>query len=290
MNQVSKALAAAAFTSGILPRASALRRVAKSIEKEQTQRASDWGVVQRLEWDTLWPAHGNGSSTAFILGSGATIRDLSAANFCHISSGASAALNSWLTYSDFVPSFIFSEDVTRIQWDAVEQQAGDSRLRAILMTRYAAIGLPASRVRSGLPRSLASKTYSYSTVPLLGRARQGTQKYFEHLVEFATSTQTLTGPTSTSLERAIVMLGLSGYRRIVLCGVDLRGPYWWEESTAGGAAPVLTNRWRVVAGPVSKRIPILASVLLKRFDVSIEVASDAVSLAERLPVYDGWNV
>lgn len=290
MNQASKVLMAVGFTLGLIPRTSALTLAARSNEKEQAQQASDWGVVQRLGWDTLRSDCKNGSSTAFILGAGASIRELGEEKLCHIASNVSAALNSWLTFSDFVPTFVLAEDITRIQWDAVEKFADDSRLRAILVTRYAANGLPRSRIRSRLPHLLEPKTHHYSTVPLLGRGRRGTQGYFEHLVEFARLNRTLTGPTSTSLERAIVMLGLSGYRRIVLCGVDLRGPYWWDESAEGGAAPVLTDRWRVVAGPVSKRLPILADVMFKRFEVSVEVASDSVSLSERLPVYDGWDV
>lgn len=290
MNLASKALVAGGFTTGVLPRGTVLREVARIVEKEQAQLASEWGVTRRLGWDTLRTSHENVQPTAFILGTGASIRELSSANFCHIAESTSVGLNSWLTASNFVPSFLLAENVTRSQWDAVGRHASDERLRAILMTRYAGIYFSRgdTRIRRQLPNELASKTYHYSTVPLLGRGRLGTRKYFEHLLNFANSRQTLTGPTSTSLERAIVMLGLSGYRRIVLCGADLRGPYWWEEPGVG-ERPVLTNTWRVVAGPVSSRLPILASVIKKRMGASVEVASGQVFLAEHLPVYDGWG-
>ena len=255
--------------------------------KLMRSRARQFGIESELTWDT--GILSSSSTTSFVLAGGASVRNLTAKKYEHVRDHPSVSLNRWVVHSSFVPTVAMVETLDRGTWNALVSHAHGGHLRAVLATRFvykAHMGPPVRR----LPPSLGPFTYSYSSVPLLGRGQGATRRYFQLLLEYAWEEHVMTGPTSTSVERAIFLLALSGMKRIVLCGVDLSGPYWWEPDSGSARRPHVTERWALQKGKTSVRLLALAEALREWGGIELLLAEPQGPLHPALSRYEGWDV
>jgi len=249
----------------------------------------------------------NHSGVFFILGSGASVEDLSSTNFAEIRDGISVGINAWVLH-DFVPNFYAYEPVensstdhfltlsylnrpdildarpkllilrprTPFEWRQLEQVPAslDNQIRI-----YGRVS-PFTRNLANLPLDLSS------TLSLLAQDR-----FDSILID-----------SGASIVR-MAHLGLKlGFKRIVFVGVDLNNvEYFWQRNSShlvrngiasfdsgqrGTVHETMSGRSRPF--PILEMIAGLAQVAWRDFSCKFEVASRASALARDLSIYD-WR-
>lgn len=177
------------------------------------------------------------AKTFYVLGSGASIEDITNVQFDHIGAQASVGINNWGLHP-FVPDMYSLESVPWIGDGKDFSRAmqfldrEDIRLRQpeILILRPKT----ASEVHqiSVLPPELKASVSFYGRVtPSTREAKNlgGDIKYF--FSHIAPRYPSVVMDSGASVVRMVVIGMLLGFRRIVLTGVDLNGsPYFWEKN------------------------------------------------------------
>lgn len=244
------------------------------------------------------------SDTLFVLGSGPSINQISAERWDVIAAHDSVGFNWWL-YHSFVPKFYFLESMEK----TVSPEAFDAYLA--LVARRAADYASTIKVamefhRQGtqtldhLPPAFKENLFAAHKVEAparngneLVRALRYLQRrgafevsgHFTSLVKYAASLTTM------------LVFGLKlDYRRIVLCGIDLKTPDYffenrlfypksWEPPAAernGSHDTDVPLRWRV---PVTRAVAVIKQQLLEPAGIELYVESEDSALWPIIPLF-----
>ena len=237
------------------------------------------------------------ATTAFILGTGASVNQLSEDKLQKIRAEFSVGVNQWI-FHDLIPD-VYSYEVdpdTRLL-DALNREEIREKLPPVLFLAPTKIGDFANA--DHVPRFLRERTYFYRRVNLWTREVRNIARDLKN-IWFLTSRFGSRGvlvDNGASIARLISLLIEMGFRRIVLVGVDLHNvEYFWFEK------PELLRRFGIDSFDTLQRgsrhetlnsttrpfkidsfIWSLASAF--REDVEILVESSESVLARELPIW-----
>ena len=260
---------------------------------------------------SLEPKHT--ADTLFVLGSGSSIKDLTAANFEEIHSQRSVGINNWGMHW-FVPDFYAlesvpwvgdGEDFSRALQLLDRKDIFDARPSIMVLRPSSGRKLPGLE---SLPSAFSGRVFFYGRVSPATRRAANLRKdfarvlgsvVFQHKGVFLDS-----GASVVRMIGVALSLGLS---RVVLTGVDLNDTsYFWEENLDYDlnkiAEPPVNNQkgfWNGKstpavhetmmsenrAFPVAQMLSELSPVLLEQFELKLFVSSQKSMLSEFLPVF-----
>ena len=274
-----------AYTSVAVGRPRIFRHVAERVIPAHNRLAGQWGVRQHAEWASLARQHD--VSTTFVLGSGSSINEYSASMFENIRSGWSVAINSWSEHHPFVPDALLIESL--IDWEGLARLEPTALPSSIFVTRFAAFGHYPTNGLDSVPEGLREISKHYVALPMIGFTPSSYADYIANLLPLTDSFPHVVGPNRTSIERAVVLAALSGAREVVLCGVDLHGPHFWETKTISALKRHGTDNGNSFRRSVSRRLPVLAAVLKSRLGTTVTLGLERGPLAGVLPVHT-WEI
>ena len=241
--------------------------------------------------------------TFFILGSGATINDLSPSDWAAISSGFSVGLNKWLIH-DFIPDAISLEkNLSKTFYEAILND------RRLIGSRLKYIIYPSDYILEyqGFPYII--NDLMAEKIVLFNAARNSSYKDLKSIDELHKSNnfwelgknklaQGLLLDLKGSIYRLTQIALLSGYKKIVYCGVDLiNNDYFWDEGSfllkRGVQNPnksILHSNIHLTDSNVGNTVPIseiIRSLNAKAslMGVELSVASKKSKLADFLPIW-----
>ena len=272
--------------------------VAAQAKKASTVPLSREGLASLLEDKPS-------AKTFFVLGSGASINRLSAANFEEIGANRSVGINTWPIHS-FIPDFYSFECVSWIG-DGLDfsrslgllhrkdvQKARPPLVVLRLKTEFELEQL------AGLPEEFKDRLFFYGRVAPATREVSNLVADLEFLLKsFSRRGPFVVADSGSSIVR-MVALGISmGYREIVLTGVDLNNaPYFWQENSEYDAArsrfPIFSRQVGATHETlerghrpfiVTEMVSALAEVIDSRYDGKLFVSTGESTLADFLPVY-----
>lgn len=192
-----------------------------------------------------------GADTLFILGSGASIEELSPKNFAEIALQRSIGINNWAVHS-FVPDSFSFESVPHVGDGRDLPRALQLLDRRDILEKQPFILVLRPATPEGLahlsytPRDLTSKIRLYGRVTPATRLERNLEGDIESFFRHVAPRQSgVIIDSGASVVRLVALGILLGFRRIVLAGVDLNGsPYFWEKNPAyleGFSGPLPAN-------------------------------------------------
>lgn len=200
------------------------------------EQACSKAEFQRLEAFDL--SQVKKSPVLFVLGSGASINQISAERWAGISAHDSVGFNFWL-FHPFVPKMYFFESTggsaptehDRRHVEALLRRAADYEGTVKVVMDLAQAG---HQYIFDLPAEFRHSVYAAGTVPLIARNREELAKGIGHLLdqgEFTCSDHLASLLKVTGTLTTMITLGVRmGYRTIVLCGVDLNSAeYFYQD-------------------------------------------------------------
>ena len=239
------------------------------------------------------------SDTLFVLGSGASINELTAEQWREIAQADSIGFNFWPLH-EFVPTFyVFEqpgfEERARLLFDLLESRAADYG-----RTRVVAKSLAKFRAEA-FPRALRPNLYLSADYSLPAQDEAGLRRALAYIARRGL----LRDPSAidaipfkrASVSYLVFWALIAGYRRIVLCGIDLNHSRYFYEDRADRYPPALLpdrSEWgtthrtldhRVDELTVDKVIYAIDDVLLRPTGIELFVARPSSALHPRLPCY-----
>jgi hypothetical protein len=175
------------------------------------------------------------SDTLYVMGSGSSILDLPQNAWEDIRAADSFGMNLWL-YHEHAPTW-FSFELAReekeidLQLKVLRLKLQDYRNTAFLLRDVSKLDERLPKWKEKLPLSEISNLYTIATLRVAGRSVRSLRFYlrwYRRLGLFNPSDELWGVP----MKRATVFLAMSfalmaGYRRIVLCGVDLSNAHYF---------------------------------------------------------------
>lgn len=249
----------------------------------ERERAAGLGLTRQAQWGDI--SRNVLNRTVFVLGSGWSIRNLDDARLDIVRQQASFALNAWPVHHEFVATYFLVETTTPSIWEALQTVINHRDCRGILAAQFLDHGHSKSASKiTAIPPSLMEKTYLYTSLSCLGVTKSSYRANIAALLQAPVWSESVTiGPRSTSVERAVVLAAAAGARDIVLCGIDLRGPYFYEEAPNTNSHS--TNSGASFRKSVSRRIVVLADVLRTESKAKLFVSDPIGELAGHLPSF-----
>ena len=211
---------------------SALRRAHSEADFLASTRSP--GVA--LDPSELKPSVGS-AEVFYILGSGASVLDLSSGNFSSIAEGFSVGVNSW-AFHPFVPNILGLENPRTMDHDQQVQaiNLGLSRPEVVIRNPWVLFFRDSSGPTSRqivVESELLSRVRAYGRIQFSPIGQRRLEKMIGRLLKHQRQDRF---PKSVLLDNGssvirMINLGLSlGFKRIVLLGVDMgKTPYFFEE-------------------------------------------------------------
>lgn len=248
------------------------------------------------------------SDTLFILGSGESIAGYTAGQFKEIKGHDSIGFNFWLLHSH-IPTYYVVEfqpkcERSRLLWENLERRAKDY-VEVPVLIKYSTTFW---NERHLLPKTLKRLFVASSmSIPgMIGRTFSRWLSILDSLKIFdCLLPDGLILYRQASLSWLLIFAMQLGYKKIVLCGVDLNTPrYFYEISKdfchernllippAGFTTDVHpTNSQSYCIGglPISDVLHIMDDVLLKKRGVEIFVGAKSSALYPGFPLYNWAN-
>lgn len=203
-------------------------------------------------------------STVFVLGQGSSINLLTPNEWDAIASGESIALNYWPRYHHFRPTVLLTEVLDAALAKALNRATITGHTRRIILSGPAVtheqfrLGLTScssevlNRLR-WLP-TFSSPAFTYS----------GVQAVLEASLKMTREFQQMFVPRYMSIVRATLLAMELGFTDVVLIGVDLQGPYFFDKSSAKVGRQHSTNERICCRPPASRLIKALAEICALR--------------------------
>lgn len=265
---------------------------------EEARRRAGFSSLETLDLSTV-----KRSDTLFILGSGASINRISAEAWRVIGEHDSVGFNFWL-FHPFVPTMYFVEGGRPGPYDhrilqAIAARASDYRDVVKVITDIAAEG---HQYIFDLDPGFRPKLYVAETVPLVARSESELRRGISFLKRSGTFDRSdriasLFKHTGT-LSTMIVLGAKLGYRRLVLCGVDLTAAasFYQDPVLFPASADLVTSppnqkhltltrhSWGTM--PVDAVVRELKAQILDPAGIELLVENPHSALASFLPVAD----
>lgn len=276
----------------------ASRKAAHNLERS--------GVGQRLH--KLDFGEKKGSETLFIMGSGASVNQYSKAQWTHIQHHDSLGLNWWPIHAH-VPTYhlfeLTASEHVNIELVALLQNRIDEYQDTIHILKDLTKAQKALQ-SVALPLELLDRLYLPYEVQTFGVAERRALRLLRSLGVFSSRERfSLLYKRRASLASAIALGLRVGYKKVVLCGVDLSSTrYFWEENPEdyqqrGIPLPRSTRQ----AGPVHKTIDpkygnltvdkvvlLLRDEVLTPRSVELFVAHPSSALYPKVPLYPPFSM
>lgn len=250
-----------------------------------------------------------GSDTIFLLGSGSSVNQLNDRNFATIGQNVSIGINAWAIHP-FVPSaysFEFSKTPgpagpeRRIMEEFLWRPQVLARSPALLFLRPAGTAVAARKF--SLHPSLENQARIYGrfalprnrAISISAEMRRIFRAYASGLIPVE-----ILLDNGASIARLLSMSLLSGFKRIVLVGVDLEGsPYFWQESSQISYDEEVLSAFRRDKSPKHRTMDVgervvgiadfigeLSLIAMDLFQAEIFVGSNRSLLSKTLPVFN----
>ena len=236
--------------------------------------------------------------TAFIMGSGPSINELSEQQWQVIGSGTTVGVN-WWTEHDFVPDLYVFENLSERHRQMLIARSDDYMNTPMILKQFLTNFSPAvHRQRMEqlalLPQDVRSRIHLCSDLLIPGRTEKELRRAYRNverlgLFQPRERFQWVVKRTS-SLTFLIALCLRAGFEQIVLCGVDLDRPgtfYEPEPAVVSGRSLHETQDPSVKVLPIVEVVRLLDEEVLKGRSARLFVASRRSLLANHLPVY-GW--
>ena len=218
--------------------------------------------------------------TAFILGSGPTINDLTEVQWREISSGTSIGFNWWLRHS-FVPDLYVFENIRDDHRRLLADRAVDYGDTPLILKQFLTNFSPRKhrrrrRLLLSLPDAVRENVYLASDLLIPGRSPKEFTRWVRvfnriGLLRRSDTIQWLPKRTA-SLTFLVALCVRAGFKKVVLCGVDLnRRGYFFDLNhdtgrgdrgygEKGGPPPTITTELHKTEDPAAKVIPISLAI------------------------------
>lgn len=244
------------------------------------------------------------SDTLFVLGSGPSINKISSQRWQTIAAHDSLGFNFWL-YHSFVPKFYFFESIEKpVSPEAFESYLGLTTSRAPDYANTVKIAMEFHRrgtqTFENLPAAFKKNVFAVHKVEAPARNEAEFARALQYLQRRGAFR--ITGRFSSLLKYAssltsILTFALKlGYKRIVLCGIDLKTPdYFFQDRRiyAESWEPPVADRkerhdtdlpltWRL---PATRAVAVIKQQLLDPAGVELLVESQDSALWPMLPLF-----
>lgn len=212
---------------------------AKTVAMRGTRARDFLGVPNFAELDL---SSVKTSDTVFILGSGASINNISDEGWANIAKHDSFGFNFWLIHK-FVPTLYFSEALPEtapgFDYPRLYRRYVDA---AALRPEYAHVPkvltdftIDRAYFWKGLPEHMKENVYSVATIPAFARTESEFRRNAKELKRLGVFKQKSHIRHLFKYRATISMLVslayMMGYKRIVLCGVDITDPrYFYHDA------------------------------------------------------------
>lgn len=270
--------------------------------RKSLYKASEIGVFDFFG-NSIYRDHQSDTEVFFILGGGPSINNLSSYDWSIINNNKSLGLNSWFVH-EFEPNYLMTEGFRKedvgsdiYEWQASELKKYMSISRSILLLKdlYTSF-LPWVEISSVAP----DRTFSIAHLSVPGRSNESQKKAMAIIRKMNLH------DSHPIFSRVSVTLAMSigyhlGFKKIVLCGIDLNdGLYFWEKEnfsqhpeigippTSGQKNKKLHSTVNFEINPVTADMSILSmtNLLLRPSGVEVFVASESSRLFPDLPKFD----
>jgi len=289
-------------------------------QKRALATMSGLGGIEELTEDFISSVtKEKGAKTLFILGTGASALDIKPSQWAIVNENVSIGIGAW-TLHPFVPDFLALEHIDSGGVELVEggetpyeksyrlalegwhdrNEVREKGTRVLMFRPPDAKGFHRLAPLKGLPISairLYGRTGSFSNN--LKSLSTEVDSFFQ-LRKFGAVPFALPFDTGSTVVRLVVLGALSGFRQVVLIGVDLReSTYFWEadpsylkakglgalfsQETSAAHSVEVINRTTTSAALLA-----LADLTKRRFNIDLHVGSSVSWLSSCLPVYD-WK-
>lgn len=273
------------------------------LEFEVMRRSWELDRLDADRIDQQWPKQ---SDTLFVLGSGPSINELPPEFWDEVGRHDSVGFNFWLSHP-FVPTVFHHELIDgttpagvvalREFVKLVDARKADYTNTAILLSELV---VARESMLEALPAWWRARTVAVPTVYAVMANEDEGRKSIDYLKPYLTPGEFRRAFMYRSSVSKMVALGLvRGYRRIVLCGIDLQRPgYFFDAHERYPLAPSLqTNKVEQAAGrhitsttteafaPVETAIFLMDELVMKPEGIELMVANESTALHPRLPVY-----
>lgn len=193
-----------------------------------------WRLLYGIKWKNSTLYEMAQSKHLYILGTGASVNTYSNSDWDEIRNGYSIGLNMWVMH-DFVPNMYFlellSEDERYLDnllqiLKARQHQLTETKIyiksNYLLPWRYKLV----DKFLCGLPYNLKKNTFFISDFPITGLTLENYERSIKWLNLFGffdvrTQNFRFTAQARASLGFAVIFGIQNGFKKIVLCGVDL---------------------------------------------------------------------
>lgn len=237
--------------------------------------------------------------TAFLLGSAASINNMTERNWLEVSQAYSIGLNMWLLH-DFVPD-AYSVEIPGNN-SGLYPELRDNYLRltdlrkedyADVLTFIRGTAVTQFFLANPVPAFLEGKTRAAFSLRLQGENREDGEKYtraYGKLLRLNKALSRLPHLVPPGLSASILFLTclcyLLGFRRVVLCGVELSSTgYFFDDPPA--ESRMLQEGWPI---PQFKRKKVHGTFDRSRYSNNLNVKDKLLLLRESAFEHDGFEV
>lgn len=199
-------------------------------------------------------------STMFVLGQGSSINLLTPNEWAAIASANSIALNYWPRYHHFRPTMLLTEGLDASLAEALNRVTTTGHTRRIILSGPA---VTQNKFRLGLTHCSSEALDRLRWVPAFSSpafSYPGVQAVLETSLKLARESRQIFLPRYMSIVRATLLAMELGFTKVILIGVDLQGPYFFDEPSAEIARPHSTNKRVILRPPASRLISALGDI------------------------------
>ena len=246
-------------------------------------------------------AFGRSGGKLFILGTGASVMNLTTSQFDHVAQHTSVGVNNWLLH-EFIPDFYAYEcDENPSFFRSFERPAVIEQQPPLLIIRPSRD--QEYEVLEHLPVWAKQRAFIYGRTNVWTKAEKNVGADYLASIRFASKLQApkVLVDNGASIVR-MLSLGIErGFREIIFVGVDLQGQHFWQQDPSYlsnldisdylGYADVgrhATTESRTRPFGVDRFLAAVAKIAYVRNGVRLSVASADSLLSSFLPVYN-WD-
>lgn len=206
--------------------------MSKYANRKEKQYSNSIGITDFGDSHFFKNKKDNSNKVFFLLGGSTSINDLKTDHWRHIYENTSLGINSWFVH-EFEPNFLMTEgyheedlDSKMYTWTATNLKEYLQFSRSIPLFKNINTSFLPWAYLAGVSKNTA---FSISRLEVPGRTLEGKKKATRVIKKMGLHQKFFLS------SRASVVLGMSvgyrlGFKKIVLCGFDLReGKYFWEQ-------------------------------------------------------------